>query len=382
MKIKKRLSKGVYREWELIDNASIVNFINEALKPKYAWIYIGDKLLGFVNEIIESTETLSVKSWRSKYWSKWIIPYSKPTTYEFWEVRGYSNDHAKNFIKSRAKAAGNVFSEKQKINPENYLNRTPTQIGYWVSKGYTETDAINLVKERQSTFSLKKCIQKHGKDKGSLIFKQRQDKWLDSLNKSKNITWSDKDKDCRSLNHFNNLFHLSSIYLQYSFLSDDIRELYQYINDHNINEITDIMHWLKSMKFKDAHKLASLKPIQDITGFTKYDILEKYLELSNIKYKSSKWGRLYWVNGKYYQSLGELAIGAWLESNNIKFEMHKKYPTQEILFYDFYIPSYKLYIEYCGRDENVYKNKKRLLKNINVFWSNNVDEIIRHLKKY
>ena len=63
---------------------------------------------------------------------------------------------------------------------------TPQQTGmeYWMLRGYTEDEAKQKVHERQQTFTLKKCIEKHGEKKGLEMFKNRQDKWLKSLQSS------------------------------------------------------------------------------------------------------------------------------------------------------------------------------------------------------
>jgi very-short-patch-repair endonuclease len=56
-------------------------------------------------------------------------------------------------------------------------------IEYFLHKGYSEEEAKVLLKDRQTTFSLKKCIQKHGEEKGRKVWKDRQEKWLSSYKK-------------------------------------------------------------------------------------------------------------------------------------------------------------------------------------------------------
>lgn len=55
-----------------------------------------------------------------------------------------------------------------------------TTIEYFISKGYTEEEAKKQLSERQKTFSLEKCIQKWGEEKGKEIWQKRQEKWLSS----------------------------------------------------------------------------------------------------------------------------------------------------------------------------------------------------------
>lgn len=84
-------------------------------------------------------------------------PFSKT----FWESRGYDNP-------------------EEKISKLiNYNERkTQTQLDWWVEKcnGNIEL-AKDLYKDRQTTFSLEKCIKKYGEEKGLEVWKDRQDKW-------------------------------------------------------------------------------------------------------------------------------------------------------------------------------------------------------------
>jgi len=47
-------------------------------------------------------------------------------------------------------------------------------------KGLSEEEV--KVKEKQTTFSLKKCITKYGEEKGLEVFNERQRKWQETLN--------------------------------------------------------------------------------------------------------------------------------------------------------------------------------------------------------
>ncbi len=61
-------------------------------------------------------------------------------------------------------------------------NTNPLTLEYYLAKGYTAKKARELLKERQSTFSLKKCIEKYGEEKGREVFAERQKKWQTTLN--------------------------------------------------------------------------------------------------------------------------------------------------------------------------------------------------------
>lgn len=63
-------------------------------------------------------------------------------------------------------------------------NSYTTTIEYYTTRGYTEEEAAVRLSERQRTFSLQKCIEKHGEEKGKEMWLARQSKWLDAIAKS------------------------------------------------------------------------------------------------------------------------------------------------------------------------------------------------------
>ena len=66
-----------------------------------------------------------------------------------------------------------------KIDP---AKRSNTTIEYWLQKGFTIEESKDVLKDRQSTFSLKSCIEKYGDVDGLRLFKERQDKWQCTMN--------------------------------------------------------------------------------------------------------------------------------------------------------------------------------------------------------
>lgn len=57
-------------------------------------------------------------------------------------------------------------------------------VEYWLAKGYTKKEAIDIISKSQVTFSLEKCIEKYGLEKGTIIYNNRQNKWLKSFKNS------------------------------------------------------------------------------------------------------------------------------------------------------------------------------------------------------
>ena len=59
-----------------------------------------------------------------------------------------------------------------------------TRLGYWLKQTAGDVDSAEiLLKNRQSTFSLTKCIEKHGDEIGHTVWKSRQEKWSKNFKK-------------------------------------------------------------------------------------------------------------------------------------------------------------------------------------------------------
>jgi len=82
-------------------------------------------------------------------------------------------DNASELAKAKSKEAYN--------NSTAIPEKNCTKIEYYTSKGYSLDEAKVALSERQSTFSLAKCIEKHGEVEGRKVWQARQDKWLATL---------------------------------------------------------------------------------------------------------------------------------------------------------------------------------------------------------
>lgn len=56
-----------------------------------------------------------------------------------------------------------------------------TNIEYYLNQGLSEEEAYLKLKERQTTFTLEKCINKYGEEIGTIKYIERQNKWLNKL---------------------------------------------------------------------------------------------------------------------------------------------------------------------------------------------------------
>lgn len=103
-----------------------------------------------------------------------------PSKKEHWIKKGFSEEESERLILENIKSATkncNDFIKRVKESPEEYKDIMTTQIGFYLKQGYSEIEAKKILNKRQSTFSYAKCVEKHGKDVGHKIWKERQEKW-------------------------------------------------------------------------------------------------------------------------------------------------------------------------------------------------------------
>lgn len=77
-----------------------------------------------------------------------------------------------------------ICKTNNSLTPE----KRTTNIEYYINKGLTYEEATIALKNRQTTFTLEKCITKYGVEQGTIMFLNRQKQWINSLklNFSKN----------------------------------------------------------------------------------------------------------------------------------------------------------------------------------------------------
>lgn len=85
-------------------------------------------------------------------------------------------------LKSKHHSPVEITAAKQKAKDNRTPDKRPICKEYWMAKGFTEAQSIIKVSERQTTFSLDICIEKHGEEAGKKVFNERQAKWLATLN--------------------------------------------------------------------------------------------------------------------------------------------------------------------------------------------------------
>lgn len=91
-------------------------------------------------------------------------------------------NHDTKSLKHFIKKCGNSEIANEEYKKSCYNCGKPLRIQHYIDKGMSEKDAKIALKDRQSTFSLSKCVKKYGKEKGEEIWEARQQKWLNTLN--------------------------------------------------------------------------------------------------------------------------------------------------------------------------------------------------------
>lgn len=81
-------------------------------------------------------------------------------------------------IKIIAQQNSKLGLQNRTNNPSYFPN---TNIQFYLNKGLSLKEASDQLKNRQRTFSLDICIEKHGEEKGTDIWKQRQQKWFNTM---------------------------------------------------------------------------------------------------------------------------------------------------------------------------------------------------------
>jgi hypothetical protein len=76
-----------------------------------------------------------------------------------------------------------LFDKATKTRIEN--GNVPTSIEYFLKKSNGDMElARKMQTERQTTFSLDICIQRHGEEQGRRVWEERQNKWLETIKNS------------------------------------------------------------------------------------------------------------------------------------------------------------------------------------------------------
>lgn len=107
------------------------------------------KIDNWLNKINEKTGELYTKEE-----ANYKIKSFRKLNSEYWLERGFSEEDSLNKVKEYQKENSDKFVKKILENPENYTDRTETQLNYWIKKGYDLDNSREKLKQRQDTTSI------------------------------------------------------------------------------------------------------------------------------------------------------------------------------------------------------------------------------------
>ena len=100
---------------------------------------------------------------------------------EFWMRKGHSEEESIQLAYDETAKNRNKLKDIKKEDPDYQKGKSWVSYKYWMKKGMSEDEAKKHVSKLQATFSLEKCIEKHGEEEGRKVWQKRQDKWLKTL---------------------------------------------------------------------------------------------------------------------------------------------------------------------------------------------------------
>lgn len=78
-------------------------------------------------------------------------------------------------------AKAGISAVGQKVRTAQ-LDHGNTKLKHYLNKGLTVVEAEQALKNRQQTFTLEKCVERHGADEGLRVWQERQASWQTTLN--------------------------------------------------------------------------------------------------------------------------------------------------------------------------------------------------------
>lgn len=166
----------------------------------------------------------------------------KGTNNPAYQHGGRLSPYSKKFVKYQNLTETETNQKISDVNDKKSATMTPdkqsTNIEYYLAKGMSLEDATKALSERQTTFSLDKCIEKYGILEGTFVWQDRQDRWQATLN-------SKSDEELQDIN--SRKISNCSVSKPEKELLDLIKSKYPEVEDqfqlHYIEESTEKKRW-------------------------------------------------------------------------------------------------------------------------------------------
>lgn len=322
----------------------------------------------------------SKEFWINKGYSEEDAEYKRnsirPIRKEYWLERGYSEEEAIQKAYETKQSNNKKGAKKSGERPKSEIKKTSKRCKeYWMERGFTEEEAISKVATIQATFSLEKNIEKYGLVEGTKRWKDRQEKWQNTLNakpehEKQRIR---KEKNCIKIECF-------------SSVDECIEQLSQKRNIYLFKTFDEFAKYLKEDKFvKQPHfqyMLVDHFVENHVSKIQKSIFRELYPnkcikeEISNLFEKS---GNIYLSRSKDKQSYRQWTNDGYLRSSYEIYFYNKlkeyfpdifvcidgNYPNSSFR-YDFCIED-NVYIEICPNYDSMDNYRKKMNKKVELF---------------
>ena len=242
---------------------------------------------------------------------------------DFWKIRGYSDEEARNFVSEIQIKNSQKSKQKFKSLPKEERDKqSNTTLGYYLNKGYSKEESRILLYERQSTFSLKKCVEKYGEEEGYRVWQDRQDRWKETLN----------SKPQEEIDLINISKDSSSFSWALDSCDGDTIQALELYNSRSASKDSSSFSWALEKCCGDTKKALELYKQRNCKigkGLGRGTFSKESIEFLNELYLfcSSLGLKVYWEDNEYF-----------LYDN-----------AKNKLLYDFSIPSLNIVIEYHGK---------------------------------
>ena len=169
---------------KILRNLCNINTVCEKYKWEFSDILFSDDLIENMKSYVSFGSAISLDKFKSVF-------VDAETKYkQYCKCKTKTMREILNNNPTLADTGSIVFFERKYKDPEialekynEYHKNKPTlaRLSYWTERGFTDEQAKEKVTERQSTFSLEKCIKKYGEVEGKKRWDERQCKWRESL---------------------------------------------------------------------------------------------------------------------------------------------------------------------------------------------------------
>jgi hypothetical protein len=261
-----------------------------------------------------SSSPMNINFWLNKGFteeeSNFKIKSQRKMNKEYWIVRGFSEEDSIQKTKEFQKNSSEHFVSKLENDPiykKMIDSKRSNNINYWLNMGFDEEESKLKLSERQTTFSLQKCIDKHGEENGRRVWLDRQEKWQKSLKESEYNGFD--GKDTKSIDFFKNKYGdewLERYIENISFkCKEDIRYLLSFV-DYKEMILTLINNNLKLGHISYRLRYSILQEIYNVNKDEMYSFLMDNYEID--------YGR-----PSYFERIhGENWLNEFIKSNTYK----------------------------------------------------------------